>query len=463
MRKRLGCNELEYRGLACKTAEYWQDRLWLRLLAAVVVALVAWLAVPGVARADWSVVGDTVPSGQVIDNDVLATGTDVVIDGTINGDLLAIGSTITVNGPVSGSLVAAGRTVTLNGEVGGSTYILGRTMKLGGTAHVVHNVHFAGLLLDSQTGSRIGRDLVAASLRGHISSQVGRALNALILVITFDGQIGGGVEPGAVGGPDRAPVLAGPGGIVLGITLGPAGGQGLGYAAPSFKILNSGLLPDTLAQQEESVPGDASAAIPEWLSARLNDLLILLLVGGLVIWLRPVLIGRPVEWLRREPLPAAGFGLLGVILALNAVAIAILLAVVLLFGGIWLGVVTLWALAIVLWGIGYPALILALALLALTVLYGTKVIVADLVGSLILQRLSPRAMEYRILPLLLGLVLYVVLRCIPILGWVIEGIVTILGLGATWVAYRRAGSALRSAPQVVGEDEQAHPALALGS
>lgn len=430
-----------------------RNRFWLRLSVVLVVVLVAWLLMPNAARADWSVVGDTVPGEQVIDNDVLATGTDVKIDGTINGDLLAVGSTVTVNGPVSGSLVAVGRTVTLNGEVSGSTYILGRTLKLGETADVARNVHFAGLLLDSQAGSRIGRDLVAASLRGHISSQVGRALNALILVMSFDGQIGGGVEPEGVGAGGRAPLLAGPGGIVLAVNFGPAAGYGLGYAAPGLRILNAGLLSEPLAQQDEGTSGEPPAGIPEWLVARLGDLLILLLVGGLTIWLRPAVVQGPAEWLRRKPLLAAGFGLLAAALALNALAIAILFVALLVVTGIWLGTVTLWTLAFILWGIGFPLLILALAFLALTVLYGSKVIVADLVGSLILKKLSPSAMEYRILPLLLGLVLYVVLRSIPILGWVIEGIVTILGLGAIWVAYRHRSRA-------VGVDEQVQPALA---
>jgi hypothetical protein len=416
----------------------------------------AWLlAVPGVARADWSVVGDTVPKDQVIDNDVLATGTDVVIDGTINGDLLAVGSAVTVNGPVSGSLVAVGRTVTLNGEVGGSTYILGRTLTLEKTASVLNNVHFAGLLLDGQSGSRIGRDLVAASIRARVSSQVGRALNALILLMTFDGQIGGDIDqPDAAGAQGRAPVLRGPvvrlGGVPLGLGFGLGGG--------SFQIMSTGLGPKGPALQGGDAPAEPSAGIPEWLVARLTDLLILLLVGGLVIWLRPALIQRPAEWLRRKPLRAAGSGALAVVLILPALGLAILLAVLLLIAGIWLGSATFWGLAFVLWGIGFPVLMLALALLALTVLYGSKIIVADLVGSLILKRLAPGVMRYRILPLLLGLVLYVLLRSIPIAGWVIEAIVTILGLGAIWLAVRH-----RRRSQAVGVNEVVQPALTLES
>jgi hypothetical protein len=138
------------------------------------------------------------------------------------------------------------------------------------------------------------------------------------------------------------------------------------------------------------------------------------------------------------------------------VVAAIVLAVALLIGGIWLGIATLWALAIVLWGIGYPALILGLALLVVTIVYGSKIVVAHLVGSLILTRLAPKAMEYRILPLLLGLVIYVLLRTIPYAGPVIDAIVTLFGLGAIWLAYRHRERRTK-AP---GAEEQVEPALA---
>jgi cytoskeletal protein CcmA (bactofilin family) len=416
----------------------WADR-WIWLLGVLVLAVVAWLGLPQAALADWSIVGDTVPAGQVIENDVLARGTDVVIDGTINGDLFAFGSTVTVNGTVSGSLVAVGRTVTVNGEVDGSIYAVARTLNLGTPAYVANNVHFVGLLLDSQSGSRIGRDLVAASIRGRISSEIGRTLKAVILLMTFDGRIGGGVD--ATGAGAMLPKQVGPGGTLF--FVGSSAGKPLGFAAPALA---------SLSQQQDESSGSV-AGIPEWLVARLGDLAVLLLIGGLTIWLRPVLIQRPAERLRRKPLPAAGFGLLALTIAINAVAIAILLGVLLFVVGIWLGGVTLWELAFLLWGIGYPALILGFSLFALTVMYGSKVIVADMFGTLILKWLAPQALEYRIMPLLLGLVLYVILRSIPLLGWAIDVLATIFGLGAIWVALRDQSSPALQTPVPLEEGE----------
>jgi cytoskeletal protein CcmA (bactofilin family) len=422
----------------------------LQILVALLLALAGWVALPQVARADWSIVGDTVPAGQVVDNDVLARGTDVVIDGTIQGDLFAFGSTVTVNGPVTGSVVAVGRAVTLNGEVGGSVYALSRTLALGSASYVENNVHYVGLLLDSQRGSRIGRDLVAASVRGQVSSEIGRGLNALILLLTFNGQIGGGLEGPSQGALSPAGAQVRRGDTLLFVSVAPAdlpafaaarpagllpsleSVPGLSLVAPSLAMFTTGT-----AQQQEGEPGSAAAGMPQWLLARLGDLAILLLVGGLALWLRPALVQHPAAWMRRRPLPSAGLGLVAMAIAINAVAIAILLAALLLVIGIWLGGITLWELAFIFWGIGYPALILAFSAFALTVLYGSKAIVAYLIGTLILGRLAPRSLAYRILPLLLGLVFYTLLRSIPTLGWAIEMLVIIFGLGAIWVALRQ--------------------------
>ena len=242
-----------------------------------------------------------------------------------------------------------------------------------------------------------------------------------------------------MGAPGAGALL--PGEVDPGSTLlfvGSSGGKLFGLAAPSL---------GTPSLQQDQ-PADSPAAFPEWLAARLGDLAVLLLLGGLIMWLRPALIQWPAEGLRRKPLPATGFGLLALTLAINVVAIAVLLGVLLFVVGIWLGGVTLWELAFLLWGIGYPALILACSLFALTVVYGSKLVVANLGGTLILQRLAPTSLEGggRFLPLLLGLVLYVILRSVPILGWAVEVIVTVLGLGALWVALRRQRSALVESP-----------------
>jgi hypothetical protein len=81
--------------------------------------------------------------------------------------------------------------------------------------------------------------------------------------------------------------------------------------------------------------------------------------------------------------------------------------------------------------------VLAFSVFALAVFYGSKVIVAYLVSERILKRFYPPASRYRFVILLLGVVLFVLLRSIPYLGWAVEVVVVVLGLGGLWLALRR--------------------------
>jgi cytoskeletal protein CcmA (bactofilin family) len=409
------------------------------LVPALVLLTVVTFALPSSAQAQWIAAGDTIPAGQVVDNDVLLYGNNVVVDGTVHGDVVAIGSTVTVNGVVDGSLVAVGRTMTVNGQVGGSVYSAARSLGLGPSSAVDGNLHFVGLLLDSKPGSKVARDLVVGSIRGQISGEIGRALRALILVLTFDGKIGypiGGEldQPKTDSAPSGAyaPPAAGTadtGSTLLYISLGSR--KVAGYAAP----VRSALLPIRLQDQGEQARGIADI-LPEWLVARTGEFVTLLIVGVLALWLIPARLGGWAEKVRKKPLPSFGFGLLAAIIFANAIGVAILLAVMILFVGIWLGGISLWSLAFLFWGIAYSVLIMAMSAFALTVFFGSKVIVAYMAGKLILGWLAPRAAEYRILLLLLGVVLYILLRSIPTVGWIIEILVVIFGLGAIWVAFR---------------------------
>ena len=409
------------------------------LVSALVLLAVAVFAFPPSAQAQWISAGDTIPAGQVVDNDVLLTGNNVVVDGTVQGDVIAIGSTVTINGAVDGSLVAVGRTVAVNGSVGGSIYTAARTLRLGPASAVQGNVHFVGLLLESQRGSTVARDLVVGSVRAQISGEIGRALQSLILILTFDGKIGSPVggqmeQPGPGTAPSGAHVAPQPVSETAGNTLlfVSLGGQKIaGYAAPARAYL----FPARLQQEGDEAEGVAGF-LPEWLVARMGEFVTLLIVGGLAVWLLPSQLRIWADKVRRKPLPSFGFGLLAAIIFANATGVAILLAVMILFVGIWLGGISLWSLAFLFWGLAYSALTTVMSAFALTVFFGSKVIVAYMAGKLILSRLAPRAAEYRILFLLLGVVLYILLRSIPTVGWIIEILVVLFGLGAIWVAFR---------------------------
>jgi hypothetical protein len=164
----------------------------------------------------------------------------------------------------------------------------------------------------------------------------------------------------------------------------------------------------------------------------------LLVVGLLLMWLAPASTRDLSEMVRTRPLPSLGWGILGFILYI-ALAIAILLATILL--AVILGLLTLGGLVLLIIGLGVLAeIILALAFWISTG-YLAQIVVSFLVGRLLLERALPERATGRVLPLVVGLILYVILRAIPILGFIVALVVVLLGFGALcnwiWELFRR--------------------------
>ena len=75
----------------------------------------------------------TVPSGEVREGDLYATGEVVRIDGRLAGDLVALGQRVLVDGEVDGDVFAAGRAIDLRGPVGDATRVAGDQLTVSST------------------------------------------------------------------------------------------------------------------------------------------------------------------------------------------------------------------------------------------------------------------------------------------------------------------------------------------
>lgn len=401
---------------------------WVRLLLTLALAFVA---VFGVVQAVWAaeiIEGDTIAAGEVIEDDVIISGEDVVIDGTVDGDLLAFGNTVTINGQVSGSLIVVGQEVFINGEVGGTVYSAGARLELGSSADTKRNVYFAGVRIVTDPDSTVGRDLNTVAVGAQFSGQVGRDLNALIGIVELVDKIRDAVtsETSEMEGAVPAIGALGSDGGVLAV-MNPAGKLGPGHAASAFDQPHNAA--HKAAQADSGIDWDK---IGDWIVDRLVQLVVLFIFGGLALWLIPTQFDGWAEAAYHKPLPSAGSGLLTFVVGYAGAA---LLAVLLFAGGLFLGIAVAWELALSLWALGYSSLILAFVVFVLFVSYVSKAILAYLGGKLILDRVPADVPGRKVLALLLGLVLYVLIVAIPTLGPIIAFVVTILGLGAVWVAW----------------------------
>jgi len=408
------------------------------LLGALTILLAGVFVVVQSAHASGLVRQGAVPAGQVVERDVLLTGDYVQLDGTVDGDVLAVGRTIIIAGDVSGSLVAVGERISVLGRVDGSIYAAGVSLDMWPSSTIGRSVHFVGARIVTQQASEIGRDLIAISLGADLSGKVGREVNARVgpmeLLRLVTDALGKELRLFGTQAPAAGRTSAGQGEQAQsGDAQGAASLIRASYVSPSLaegEVREGMRLRPASGPVQQDEPERASEW-RDWAVGLGQNFVSLLIVGVLAIWLLPKLLDRAVKSLRTRPLPATGYGLVVYVTGYGAAFVIALLISAL---GIALLTASLTKLAWIFWGVSFSALGLAFFSFLAFAIYGSKIVVGYLVGQLILERLAPKATR-RIWPLLLGLVLYALVRSIPLLGWVVDLVVSIVGLGAVWLAY----------------------------
>jgi len=421
-----------------------------RLLVVVGVVLLAGLVAVSPVWAVEGRGGDQVVVGpdEVIDDDLYVAGGTVTIDGTVKGDVVAVGGQITINGTVEGDLIAAGQAVVIEGTVGDDARIAGQVLMLGANARVADDLIAAGLSVECKTASTAGGDLLFAGAQALLAGSVGEEVMGSMGSLELRGTVGRDVDV-EVGGDEGAPSFVQfmpsppvPMPVVQpGLTLADSAriaGKLTYESAAEGHISSAAQVAGGVIREEPAVDEEAAARAPGPGTVVLNHLrrlITLLLLGLVLIWAVPAWTRRLADTVQARPAPTFGWGIVA-FLALVVVAIAILVVTIILaviFGRLTLG--------------GLVPLVLGLGLLADATLllgfliftgYVAQITMSFLGGRWLLDRVQPSWAPGRVLPLVVGLILFVILTAIPLLGVVIGLIVTLLGLGALWIWGRTA-------------------------
>jgi cytoskeletal protein CcmA (bactofilin family) len=390
-------------------------------------------------------------SGEEVDDDLYITANEVVVDGSIEGDLVTFGRTVTVNGRVQGDLIAAGQSVEVGGTVDDDARIAGQTLLLRDDARVGDDLISAGFSLESGPGSTVGGTLLYAGYQALLAGNVGEDLKGAMNGLQLSGQVGRDVDADVDGENEGSPPflfepLVEVPTVESGLTLTDSAriGGNLSYKSDAEARINPGaqiegeVIPqERPAAEEEEEPARSAAA--DWVLGNLRSFVELVLVGLVVIWLASGWIRRLAGRVLDRPLASLGWGLLSLI-AFFVSGIGILLATILL--AVIFGLLTLGGLVALIVVVG----LLAEALLGLAFWVSTgylaQIVVSFLAGLLVVEAVRPgRGTGQRVLPLVLGLILYVVLRAIPVLGPIVGLVVVLFGLGALsnwiWTKFRR--------------------------
>lgn len=453
---------------------FWKGEMmktWLRLTC--VLFLAAFLVVVSTQPVSAAYIDDDgkIEAGEVIDDDVLIDGSNVIVDGTVNGILFAFGDTVTINGKVNGDIFTGGTTVRITdtAEVNGNVFAGAQTIQVdgrvtgsvfGGSASMTlegsvgRNLYYGGFSFESQSGSVVTLDQYTGGYQALLAGEVGRDLKVGAGAVELSGKIGRNAEiyldntsTDDVGQmPNFVPYLPAPVQPGLRVAESAQVGGKLTYtsAVPQSDAIQ-GLTPDQVVYQTP-VPAPEGPQIPAaqprlevrvpflgWFFKLMRELVALLVFGGLALWLMPNLTNKVVEQARFNVLPAAGYGLLTILLGYFA---AFVIASLLLGLGLLLALVTLGSVSGPVFGLGFSALGLALAVFAFLIGTGSKVVVSLLVGGLLVDKIAPQTPNRKVWVLLAGVFLYALIRSIPFIGWLVALVATLIGMGAMYLAYR---------------------------
>jgi len=122
----------------------------------------------------YSAAGTSTIGGRVT-GDVLAVGGTVSLAGAVGGDVLAVGGTLQVLGPVGGDVRVAGGTVSVNDRVGGDFLVAG------GTVHLL-------------PGATVQGDLIVAAGQVIVDGSVMGSVRMVGGMLTVNGTIAGDVR-----------------------------------------------------------------------------------------------------------------------------------------------------------------------------------------------------------------------------------------------------------------------------
>lgn len=422
--------------------------------------------------------GESIPASQTIDDDTFISGDNVVVDGTINGILFATGKTVTINGTVNGDVVMMGESVVVsdsavingnlfagsaeiivNGTVTGSVFGGSSAMKANGS--IGRNLFYGGFSLTTGANSKVARDLYVGAYQSLLSGTVERDLKAGSAAVELNGTVGRDavIDIGKVDQSEESAQAMSynpwiskyveevkqPG---LTITDKASIGGKVTYTSSidntaDLKAVAAGPVvyqtPVPYENENQAVPGNVKEfqknlpARMAW-GAALNvvrTFIELFALGALALWLLRKPFQKLVDAAYKQPIKAMGWGF--VVIAVGVLALFIV-PLVFIMVGVLIGFLSLGSLLFVWFGLAGSALFLAVLLFFFAAFTLSKLIAAFMFGEWLMKVLFKQTNANVWLSLLVGVFLFVLIRAIPVVGWLAGLAASLIGTGAFWLA-----------------------------
>ena len=148
----------------------------------LLIPLVVLLLPSSVDAAQFHFTSYTLPSEEVVNEDIYVVAEEVRIDGIVNGDVIVLGDVIQLNGTVTGDAYLIGSKVDVNASVYGTTFIFANNTIVQGL--LAENTYIFSSFLNYNADT--GRNLFTFFLESNLSGSVGNNLRAFGLRSVVD-------------------------------------------------------------------------------------------------------------------------------------------------------------------------------------------------------------------------------------------------------------------------------------
>ena len=441
-------------------SRFTQKAAW-RLLVLPLLFLAIGLFVAPSVRAFESRSGDTVVVGpdEVVDDDLYVFAATLDLQGTVNGDLIFFGQSATIDGTVTGDLIAAGQHIAIAGEVGDDARVAGYAIELSG--ELGDDLVAAGFSLDNAAGSVVGGDLIFAGYQALLAGQVRGDVDVTGGAVDIAGAIAGNAVVDVGGaetsrGGQMPPGFAFPGvpavpSIPPGLTVedGASIGGDLSYTANQQADIPEGAVGGEInfsqyvSEQKQEAEPSAALAVLRWFLRQLRRLITLLLVGALMLWWVPGWTRALETIVRSKPWPSLGWGFVALVAFIAAMVVLVIVTVLL---AIIFGIVTLGELAGRFVALGLVTFGAAGFSFSVVWVYITRIVISLMLGHLIFRIFGTQMVGRLWWPMIVGVLIFVLITAIPVLGWLLGFLAALFGLGALWIWARERLRQSRMAP-----------------
>ncbi len=420
----------------------------LTLVTVVSIALLALILFPPTTWATNITTDETVlvKEGEIVPDDLYAFGNTVRIDGTIDGDLYAFAREIIIgpNGRVRGDLVGAGQIIDIQGQVDDDVRAAGQIIRVAGP-NVGDDLIAAGFSIEQTAENHIHGTVLAGAYQVLLAGRVGEDVMVGANGLEIRGHIMGDVRAnvGERSSASSPPFTAffgtpeiKPPQVPLGLTVtdgaiieGDLTYQALEEAQIAPNATVHGQITHKLPAPRESERQERSAlGSVQWTLSQAKRFISYFIIGLILFFIFPAVPRRIGRTLLQKPLPAFGWGIVGVLVTLAAIFIIFIgtIVITVILGLVSLGFLAKWTFIL--------GLMLNVFIIVGYLVY-TNLIVPVLVPYGVLSKLD-RGGYWWVLPVLIGLILYVLLTALPYVGWLFALLAVLAGVGAVIVVWR---------------------------